>query len=114
MRLSSVRGLIRRRILVNFRVDPGVVMNRLPAPFEPMRVRGHALVGICLIRLKQIRPRGLPATLGVSSENAAHRIAVEWNAEDGALQMRNVEHEWRALGTMRNDDRGVCEGGHDE
>jgi hypothetical protein len=33
---------------------------------------------VCLIRLKQIRPRFLPPFLGIASENAAHRIAVEW------------------------------------
>jgi len=30
----------------------------------------------CLIRLKDIRPRFFPSFLGISSENAAHRIAV--------------------------------------
>ena len=34
------------------------------------------MAGICLIRLKDIRPRGFGAMFGVSSENAAHRIAV--------------------------------------
>ena len=37
------------------------------------------MAGICLIRLKQLRPRWLPAFAGIASENAAHRIAVEWN-----------------------------------
>jgi hypothetical protein len=37
------------------------------------------MAGICLIRLKRVRPRGFPAWLGISSENAAHRIAVEWD-----------------------------------
>jgi len=41
--------------------------------------------GICLVRLKQVRPRHLPAFLGISSENAAHRIAVEWE-QDGRTQ----------------------------
>lgn len=37
------------------------------------------MAGICLIRLKRIRPWFLPAFAGISSENAAHRIAVEWD-----------------------------------
>jgi hypothetical protein len=41
-------------------------------------------VGICLIRLEQIRPAGFPGLLGVSSENAAHRIAVEWTDAAGS------------------------------
>src|SRR6266404_4624912 len=45
----------------------------------PVIRAGHAIVGVCLIRLEQIRPAGLPAIMGFSSENAAHRIAVEWD-----------------------------------
>jgi hypothetical protein len=36
------------------------------------------MAGVCLIRLKRIRPKFLPAFFGFSSENAAHRFAVEW------------------------------------
>ncbi|MBS0208375.1 MAG: DUF2071 domain-containing protein [Planctomycetes bacterium] len=85
MRLPVVEGLIERRILVNFRVDPAVLARQLPAPFRPKLVADHALAGICLIRLGDVRPRGLPRALGVSSENAAHRIAVQWD-EDGVYR----------------------------
>jgi hypothetical protein len=78
-----MRGLIKRRILVNFRADPTTVGRLLPEPFRPKLHRDHAIVGICLIRLEQIRPAGLPALVGMSSENAAHRIAVEWTGEAG-------------------------------
>lgn len=83
VRLPIIEGLIRRRILVNFRVDPIVLMPTLPAPFRPKLIQGLAIVGICLIRLEDIRPRGLPSALGLSSENAAHRIAVTWTDADG-------------------------------
>jgi hypothetical protein len=43
------------------------------------------MAGICLIRLKHIRPRFLPVPIGISSENAAHRIAVEWD-DHGVLR----------------------------
>lgn len=85
MRLPVMRGVIDRRILVNYRVDPAVLAPLLPAPFRPKLVRGFGLVGICLIRLKHLRPAFLPSWLGVSSENAAHRTAVEWD-EDGATR----------------------------
>ena len=87
MRLPVIRGLIRRRLLVNFRADPAVVARLLPAPFHPKLHAGQAIVGVCLIRLEQIRPAGLPSFLGIDSENAAHRIAVTW--ADGA----GAEHE---------------------
>jgi hypothetical protein len=85
MRLPTIRGLIRRRILVNWRVDPAVIQRLLPAPFRPKLHGGHAVAGLCLIRLEQIRPRFVPAAFGIASENAAHRIAVSWTDEQGAL-----------------------------
>jgi hypothetical protein len=83
MKIPTLTGLIRRRLLVNFRVDPQVAQKILPAPFRPKLHGGYAIAGICLIRLEQIRPMGVPATFGFSSENAAHRIAVEWTDAQG-------------------------------
>jgi hypothetical protein len=37
------------------------------------------MAGICLIRLKQVRPAFVPVAAGIASENAAHRFAVEWD-----------------------------------
>jgi uncharacterized protein YqjF (DUF2071 family) len=84
MRLPTIHGLIRRRLLVNFRVDPEVMRRFLPAPFRPKLHNGYAVAGICLIRLEQIRPRWLPSFFGIASENAAHRIAVLWDDPIGA------------------------------
>ena len=85
MQIPVIRGLIDRRILVNFRVDPDVLSRYLPAPFRPKLVNGAGMAGVCLIRLKKIRPRFLPSFLGIASENAAHRIAVEWD-QDGEIK----------------------------
>jgi hypothetical protein len=82
MRLPVIRGVIDRRILVNYRVDPAVLAATLPTPFRPKLYRGHGMVGICLIRLRGVRPRFFPGWLGISSENAAHRTAVEWDERD--------------------------------
>jgi hypothetical protein len=79
MRLPLIQGLIDRRMLVNYRVDPDVLAAQLPAPFRPQIVGGWGVAGICLIRLRHIRPQGWPAWMGISSENAAHRIAVTWS-----------------------------------
>ncbi len=79
MRIPTLRGIIARRLLVNFRADPEVVARLLPDPFTPQLHDGHAVVGVCLIRLEGIRPAISPFPLGFSSENAAHRIAVSWN-----------------------------------
>ena len=85
LRIPSLRGVIERRMLVNFRARPEAVAKLLPPPFRPKLVRGWAMVGICLIRLAAMRPRLFPSWCGVGSENAAHRIAVEWD-ENGVTR----------------------------
>jgi hypothetical protein len=83
MRLPVVRGTIKRRLLVNFRVDPDVMSEFLPDPFRPKLHAGYAIAGVCLIRLEHVRPAGVPPLAGVASENAAHRVAVEWRDAGG-------------------------------
>jgi hypothetical protein len=85
MQIPVIRGVIDRRILVNFRVDPALLARLLPAPFRPKLVNAAGMAGVYLIRLTDIRPRFVPSFLGISSENAAHRIAVEWN-QDGNIR----------------------------
>ncbi|HEX9512511.1 MAG TPA: DUF2071 domain-containing protein [Puia sp.] len=84
MKIPIIEGIIDRRILVNFTVDPAIIQQIIPRPFRPKVYREKAIVGICLIRLKNIRPKGMPEWLSLSSENGAHRIAVEWT-EKGQL-----------------------------
>ena len=74
--IDRVRGTIRRRVLVNYRVAPDVIKRLLPSGFEPKLVGGYAMAGMCLIRLEHQRPSWLPSGVGLSSENVAHRIAV--------------------------------------
>lgn len=85
MKFPIIHGLIDRRILINFTADPEDVAKILPAPFRPKIYKDKAIVGICLIRLKHIKPKGFPDFMGVSSENGAHRIAVEWD-ENGTVK----------------------------
>ena len=79
MRLPVLRGIIERRILANYHIDPDVMARFLPEPFRPKLANGFAIGGICLIRLREMRPRFVRLPFGIKSENAAHRIAVEWN-----------------------------------
>jgi hypothetical protein len=85
MKIPTIHGYFDRRILINFTADPNVVAQLIPAPFRPTIYKGKAIVGICLIRLKSIKPKGFPDLLGVGSENGAHRFAVEWD-EDGQVK----------------------------
>jgi hypothetical protein len=86
MKVSNIIGVIRRRILVNYRIAPALVQSMLPPPFRPKLHGEFAIAGICLIRLEQVRPKGVPAFLGANSENAAHRVAVVWEDEQGQPQ----------------------------
>lgn len=83
MRPPRMSSVVERRLLVNYRVDPAVAGTLLPAPLRPQLVGGWAVAGICLIRLGRLRPSAMPGRLGLRSENAAHRIAVEWDGPQG-------------------------------
>jgi hypothetical protein len=79
MKLPTIHGYIDRRILVNFVADADVVSKIVPKPFRPQLYKGKAIVGICLIRLINVKPKGMPDMIGFSSENGAHRIAIVWD-----------------------------------
>src|ERR1700761_8620481 len=85
MKIPTIKGVIERRMLINFSVDPDIAKAIVPAPFSPKLIGGKSIMGICLIRLKDVRPKGLPAFIGIGSENGAHRIAVEW-FENGVMK----------------------------
>lgn len=88
MRLPIIQGIIRRRILANFRVDPEIMQSEIPARFRPKLQNGFAVAGICLIRLEHIRPMSIPEIIGLKSENAAHRVAVIW--DEGGVAREGV------------------------
>ncbi len=78
-----IKGTIARRMLLNFRAEPDIVQRLLPAPLQVELHRGQAIVGVCLIRMENLRPHGIPEALGLSSENVAHRVAIRYPSADG-------------------------------
>mgnify|MGYP001380933610 CR=1 FL=1 len=80
MRIPRIRGIIDRRILLNYRVRPWLLEGVLPPPFRPQVVNGWAIAGICLIRLIKMRTALFSLPIGARTENAAHRIAVTWES----------------------------------
>lgn len=98
LRLPAISGIIDRRILANFRIDPDRLAAALPSPFRPQIVHGWGIGGICLIRLKRVRPKFMPIPFGIRSENAAHRIAVEWDVDgetkNGVYIPRRDTNSW--------------------
>ena len=82
-RIPAIRGVIKRRILVNYRVEPAALHEIVPAPFRVRLMDGYAMAGVCLIRLERVRPSALPGPdVGLASDNVAYRVAVEWTDPD--------------------------------
>ena len=90
--ITQLEGTIARRILLNYWLDAEVARRLVPEQFEIVTRNGFAVAGICLIRLEQMRPQGLPAAMGIASENMAHRVAVRYR--EGGV-MREGVYIWR-------------------
>lgn len=73
--MHTLKGVIERRLLINYRIDPDVAAAAIPSPFQPALVGGYAIAGICLIQLRA-RPSWLPDFASFRSVNGAHRFAV--------------------------------------
>jgi hypothetical protein len=80
---DAVECTIERRLLVNYRIEPDLVAALLPKPFRPQLVSGRAVGGVCFIRLGALRLAHMPSALGVTTDNVAHRFAVEWDGDEG-------------------------------
>lgn len=68
---------------MNFRVDPAALRRVLPDGLRPQLVDGAAVAGVCLLRMAGLRPRWVPRGIAWGAENAAHRVAVEWDTPHG-------------------------------
>lgn len=84
--IRDVRAQLRRRLLISYRLEPTVAASLLPDGFRPQIVDGSAIAGICILGLESIRPSWAQRRWGLRSENAAHRMAVEWDGPDGPEQ----------------------------
>ncbi|GAB3808065.1 DUF2071 domain-containing protein [Humibacter antri] len=76
---GSLKAQLRRRLLISYAVDPTVAARLLPQPFRPHLVEGRAVGGFCVLGLHSVRPGWVAPSIGIRTENAAHRIAVEWD-----------------------------------
>ena len=88
MMLPVLEGTIARRVLLNFRAAPAVVRKLVPETLEVVTRNGAAIVGVCLIRLERLRPKGGPALFAMASENMAHRVAIRHAKGEGVFIWR--------------------------
>lgn len=82
-RWGHVVGHIRRRLLVNYWVDPAEAASCLPDGVRPHTgSNGGVVVGCCMIELDDVRPWPMPTGVGVSLRAAAHRISCEAGSQE--------------------------------
>lgn len=74
-----LRGTVDRRLVVTYRLDPAAAAGAVPDRFRPRTRDGHALGSLLLLRIRGLRPRGLPDRAGTTHHHALHRVAVEWS-----------------------------------
>lgn len=113
----AITATIARRILLTYALDPATAAALLPPPFRPDLSLGPALGGVCLLRLRAVRPAFVPLRAGLAVESVAHRLAVEWDTPEGMATgvyvfRRDVDSVLAArLGGMHRAVFGVVEGG---
>lgn len=78
MKPPPFKGIIDRRILINYKVENNVLRRLLPSPFSPRLINGYGIAGVCLIRRKQLKINSFPSWMSVNTETALYRIAVTW------------------------------------
>ncbi len=88
VRTPVLQATVERRLLLTYRFDPDVAVFLVPGPFSLQLINGFGVGVICLDRVTSLRPRRLPAAVGLSFEHASHRIAVEW--DQGGRQAAGV------------------------
>jgi len=82
----AIRGVVDRRILINYRVPIASLEDEVPDPFRPTEVAdGWGFGSVCIMRLKNERPRFVPSMFGTSLETITHRISVERDDGDGTM-----------------------------
>jgi hypothetical protein len=86
MKIPELSAVIERRLLISYSVDPPVLEGFLPPSLRLQLVNGKAVAGACFIRLGSLRPAFIKPNIGWTGENAAHRIAVEYEDENGVTQ----------------------------
>lgn len=81
MPFSIARGVIDRKVIVQYRVDPDVLALQLPEPYRPRLIRGVGVAGVCVFRVRGFHHRLLPTILQNVSENIVYRVGVEWTED---------------------------------
>lgn len=73
----SFRGILNEVKLVAFSVELDEITPYLPDPLRPLSMGGRALITMVNVKLKEMRPKGLPAQTGFDYQHLAFRLAID-------------------------------------
>lgn len=80
---GALTAVVRRRALVTHRIDEARAAARLPEGMRPITIGGHAFVSLCYSDIRNLRPRGMPAALGLSFQYMVTRMLVRVSPRSG-------------------------------
>jgi hypothetical protein len=81
---GALVATVRRRALVTHRIDRARAVACLPAGIEPITAGGFALVSLCYSDIRDLRPLGMPAVVGVSFQYLVTRMLVRVAPRSGS------------------------------
>ncbi len=74
MKAPAMRGHLQRCWLFTWRTPEAAARPFLPAPFELVTLGGFAFWNVVVCELRDVRPSGLPAYLGIGYRHVAYRL----------------------------------------
>lgn len=78
-------------ILLNYKTDLDELNSVLPEAFYPIEVdEGVGIGGVSAASMKDTRPKHVPRTLGITTDNTMHWISVKWKQGDEVHRGRYV------------------------
>jgi uncharacterized protein YqjF (DUF2071 family) len=78
-----MQGMVRRRFLINYPVEPSLLAPFVPPGGELSLHQGKAWLSDCFVHITGMRPTGVPQALGVSFHYLIHRTRARLPFPDG-------------------------------
>jgi uncharacterized protein YqjF (DUF2071 family) len=82
-------GELHEVLLVNFSLPEGLLRERIPAPLVLDLLGGRAVISMVSVKLRWMRPSGLPKLLGFHYHHVAYRVVVNGPKERGIYFLRS-------------------------
>ena len=86
---TTMKGRIERCWLFTFRTPEDHARALLPKPLDPVTREGWGFWNVVVCRVEAMRPRGLPAFLGMGYWHVAYRLYARFGGEEGLHFLRS-------------------------